>query len=81
MHNLNEHLTELGWRITCLSLRVVEDDIARVADLAFQRGLVIAAAKVLADRSQPEVARERAFSIVSGALTRTSPARADIPAA
>lgn len=82
MQNLNVYLTELGWRIAGSGIETAGAELATTAELAQKRRVATTAAKVLLDRTQPEVARLRAFSLVAAALLYCTPAPlVDTPAA
>jgi hypothetical protein len=57
-----------------------EDQLAGLAARARRSGRATSAADVLADRSAPRVARERAFAVVSAALVAASEAAAPVHA-
>jgi hypothetical protein len=82
MQNLNVYLNELGWRIAGSGMEAAGAELAATAELAQKRRVATTAAKVLVDRSQPDVARMRAFSVVAAALLYCTPAPlVDTPAA
>lgn len=65
--------TTLAHLIDTRGLTAVEPHVTSVVSIARRRGLVTASVDVLADRSQPEIARLRALARVQRDLAATDP--------
>jgi hypothetical protein len=64
---------ELGHRIDECGLAAVSGDVRSLISMARHQGVALVAAGVLADPTQPEPARVRAFAHVVSALVATPP--------
>ena len=71
-NRVSRYLTELGELIAAQGIHAGNGDLLLVADAA--RAASPAAAAVLTDPDQPEVAKHRALAVVSAAVLRNGPA-------
>ena len=62
-------VAQLGARIDEHGLAATADDLDKLVDTARRLGAALVAADVLADPTEPDVVRHRAFSHVASALT------------
>ena len=74
MDILDRTLDSLAADIDRFGLGAVEAEVTALAEQARDAGASPIALAVLTDRSEPEIARERAFGLVAAQLTR-APAR------
>jgi hypothetical protein len=59
---------DLAWGVAQDGAAAHEAEVTALVEMAVENGLVPAAAEVLADRTAPEVVRQRAFGLVTAAL-------------
>jgi hypothetical protein len=79
-----EHLASVGARLADEGFDLLADEIALVVASARRLGVAPVATEVLADPTEPDVARYRAFARVAAALSAVEPGaarRAMTPAA
>lgn len=70
MEQLQVRLDDMAWRIATFGIERLEAEAKEIANVALGNGIALSAAQVLADSSEPAVARERAFARVAVALGR-----------
>jgi hypothetical protein len=66
------HLDTLAHNIATFGIDRYEDEVRAFADAAYRRGIAPTLAGILADPSNPAVARERAFARLASAARSTS---------
>jgi hypothetical protein len=74
---LNDRLAVLGAKLVDHGLQAHESELRGLSEVASAHGVTSPAVRLLVDRTQPDVARYRAFAVVASALTSsafTSPA-------
>lgn len=63
-------LDTLAHNIAAFGIDRFESEVQAIADHAYRRGISPTVAALVADRSEPTVARERAYARLVAALTR-----------